>query len=401
MTECITSELRFRASSRHELIARFDGGNITSDGGSLLLRPADDPLRLLERFAACFREHRAPKRVEHVIEELARQRVYGLALGYEDLVDHDELRRDPLLAAMVGKRDSGGVKRRKRDQGHGLAGSVALNRLELSRPETAAEDRYRRISLDEGVVDTLLVDVFLESNQRAPKRIVLDLDATDDPRHGEHEGRFFNVYCDCYCYMPLYIFCGKHLSCPRLRTTNQDGAVGSLEELERIVKRIRGSWPKVQIVVRADSGFCSDWLLSWCKDEGADYIVGLARNARLEERSTDLRQLAAGHSEMGGRTQKIFGRFWWTTRSSWSRQRVVIAKPEHSSRGANPRFIVTSLACKSDAEARRFARRCTAFGATLRTASRSSRCASMPTARARQRFGPTRCGSTYPQSPTC
>ncbi len=353
MTECIPSELRFRAPSRHELIARFDGGNITSDGGSLLLRAADDRVRLLERFAGCFRDHRAAERVEHTIEELARQRVYGLALGYEDLVDHDDLRRDPLLASMVGKRDPGGVKRRERDQGHGLAGSRTLNRLELSRPETAAEDRYRRISLDEEAVDTLLVDVFIESHRRAPKRIVLDLDATDDPLHGDQEGRFFHGYYDCYCYMPLYIFCGEHLLCARLRPSNQDGAAGSLEELERIVKRIRGRWSKVQIVVRADSGFCRDWLLSWCEDEGVDYIVGLARNSRLEEEIADMRRLAAGLSELTGKTEKVFGRFKWTTRNSWSRKRMVIAKAEHSSRGANPRFIVTSLPCKSDAEARR------------------------------------------------
>jgi len=347
MTQCTQPSARFRAPSTHELVARFDGGDITSDAGSMLLRAADDRIRLLDRFAGCFSDHRDPRRVEHTVAELARQRVFGLALGYEDLVDHDDLRRDPLLASLVGKRDPQGAQRGTRDRGHGLAGSRTLNRLELSTPEAASGDRYRRISLDHDAVDRLFMDVFIESHKRAPKRIVLDLDATDDKLHGMQEGRFFHGYYDSYCYMPLYIFCGEHLLAARLRPSNIDGAAGSLDELERIVGRIRARWPKMQIIVRGDSGFCRDWLMDWCEQRNVDYILGLARNARLEDQAAPLLEAARGLCEVSGRTVKLFSFFRWRTRDSWSRQRLVIAKGEYSRLGPNPRFIVTTLPCRS------------------------------------------------------
>ena len=353
MTECTQRELRFRGPSGHEVVARFDGGDITSDSGSLLLRAADDRLRLVERFATCFPDHRDPRRVEHSVEEMARQRVFGLALGYEDLVDHDDLRRDPLLAAMVGKRDPKGAKRRNADRGHALAGSRTLNRLELSVPETAQADRYRRTSLDTDAVDELLIDVFIKAHKRAPRRIVLDLDATDDPLHGKQEGRFFHGYYNCYCYLPLYIFCGEHLLCARLRRSNRDGAAGSCEELERIVGRIRERWPKVQIIVRADSGFCRDWLMSWCEERDVDYVLGVARNARLEERVAVLMDYAGQICERKDETVRLYNSFPWQTLGSWSRERLVIAKGEYSKKGPNPRFIVTSLPCASPQEAAR------------------------------------------------
>ena len=356
MTECTQTELRFRSPSGHELVARFDGGDITSDAGSLLLRAADDRTRLVERFARCFVDHRDPLRIEHTVEEMVRQRVYGLALGYEDLVDHDDLRRDPLLASLIGKRDPRGLARRERDRGHGLAGSRTLNRVELSTPDGAAQDRYRRIALDHDAVDGLLVDVFLEAHKRAPKRIVLDLDATDDPLHGNQEGRFFHGYYNGYCYLPLYIFCGEHLLCARLRRANIDAAAGSREELERIVGRIRARWPRVQIVIRADSGFCRDWLMSWCEREKVDYVLGVARNPRLEERVEPLLMLAKHHCERRGKTVKRFGFFQWRTLDSWSRKRTVIAKGEYSARGPNPRFIVTSLSCRKPVDAKRLYR---------------------------------------------
>ncbi len=358
MTDCTSDGLRFRAASGHELIARFDGGDITSDAGVLLLRAADDSARIVERFAECFADHRKRMSVEHTAEELVRQRVYGLALGYEDLVDHDDLRRDPLLASMVGKRDPKGRSRGERDRGYGLAGSRTLNRLELGSPEEAAGHRYKRIALDTDAVDDLLVDLFLEAHDRAPRQIVLDLDATDDPLHGGQEGRFFHGYYDCYCYLPLYIFCGEHLLCARVRRSNIDAAAGSLEELQRIVARIRRRWRKVRILIRADSGFCRDWLMSWCeKEERVDYVLGLAKNRRLEESISSLQELAKAASEASGERAAFFRSFKWRTRTSWSRRRWVIGKAEHSSFGANPRFVVTSLPCRSRREAKRVYRR--------------------------------------------
>ena len=356
MTECTQPELRFRAPSGHELVARFDGGDMTSDAGMLLLRRADDRIRLVERFAGCFSDHRDPCRVEHTTEELVRQRVYGLALGYEDQVDHDDLRNDPLLASLIGKRDVKGKKRGERDRGKALAGSRTLNRLELSTPEDAAGDRYRRIALDQEAVDRLLVDLFLEAHDRAPRRIVLDLDATDDPLHGKQEGRFFHGYYNCYCYLPLYIFCGEHLLCARLRRSNIDASAGSREELERIVAQIRARWPKVRILVRGDSGFCRDSLMSWCEAEGVDYVFGVARNPRLEDRVGPLLGLAEGLFEARQRRVQLYSFFQWRTLDSWSRSRTVIAKGEHSRLGSNPRFIVTSLPCRDIEDAKRLYR---------------------------------------------
>jgi Transposase DDE domain group 1 len=353
MTECTQGSLRFRSPSGHEIVADFDGGDITSDAGSLLLRAVDDRARVISRFAGCFTDHRDPGRIEHTVEEMARQRVFGLALGYEDLVDHDDLRRDPLLASVIGKRDPKGASRRDRDQGNGLAGSRTLNRLELSTPDAAATDRYRRIALDPESVDDLLVDLFLEAYKHAPRRIVLDLDATDDPLHGRQEGRFFHGYYDCYCYLPLYIFAGEHLLCARLRRSNIDAAAGSVEELQRIVSRIRARWPKVKVVIRGDSGFCRDRLMNWCEKEKVDYVLGLARNSRLEDQVAPLLGLAKDRFESCGKATRLYGTFKWRTLDSWSRARRVIAKGEHNALGANPRFIVTSLPCRTAKEAKR------------------------------------------------
>ena len=357
MTECNQHELRLRAPSGHELVARFDGGDITSDAGCVLLRAADDRTHLVDRFASCFTDHRNPLLIEHKVEELVRQRVYGLALGCEDQSDHDELRLDPLLASMVGKRGPKGKARRERDRGKGLAGSRTLNRLELSTPDGAQADRYRRISMDSDAVDDLLIDVFLEAHKRAPRRIVLDLDATDDPLHGTQEGRFFHGYYNCYCYLPLYIFCGEHLLCARLRPSDRDGAAGSVEELERIVGRIRARWPRVQVVIRGDSGFCRDWLMTWCERNKVHFIIGVARNPRLEEHVAPLMSLAKSQQERCGRTVRRYGTFMWTTLDTWSCKRRLIAKAEYSRLGSNPRFIVTTLPCRSPKEAKRLYRK--------------------------------------------
>jgi hypothetical protein len=206
------------------------------------------------------------------VEELVAQRVYGLALGYEDLNDHEELRNDPLLAVLVEKADPGNQT---------LAGKSTLNRLELTKETASRKERYKKIVLDHGAVDRLLVQVFLQAHQEAPKEIILDLDATDDPLHGQQEGRFFHGYYGHYCYLPLYIFCGEFLLCARLRSSNIDASEGSVGELQRIVEQIRCAWPEVRIVVRGDSGFCREELMAWCEANRVEYLLGLAKNERL------------------------------------------------------------------------------------------------------------------------
>ena len=340
-TDCIPHQLEFQGLTRRTVVASFDGGTVSSDGGVLLLAEVDRRLGLLELFAACFKDHRNPDLVEHSIEELVRQRVFGLALGYEDLNDHDELRTDPLLASVVGKSDpTGSDRRQEQDRGKPLAGKSTLNRLEWG---TVKQDRYRKISLDIEAVDRFFVDIFLAAYQKAPAEIVLDLDATDDPLHGEQEGRFFHGYYGGYCYLPLYIFCGSHLLCSRLREANVDASFGAVTELDRIVARIRQSWPEVRIIVRGDSGFAREELMSWCESHGVDFVLGLARNARLQRALGGELEQARAQFEESGKAARVFKDFVYQTKKSWSRQRRVVGKAEHLSKGANPRFIVTSL----------------------------------------------------------
>jgi hypothetical protein len=299
---------------------------------------------ILRQFAACFRDYRDPVRIEHPVEELVAQRVYGLALGYEDLNDHDALRRDPLLAVLVEKADPrGDERRRERDQGQALAGKSTLNRLELTAAQVAEDERYKKIALDTAAVDRMLVEVFLQAHREAPSEIILDLDCTDDPLHGEQEGRFFHGYYGHYCYLPLYIFCGEHLLGARLRPSNIDPAAGSKEELERIVKQIRQAWPQVRIIVRGDSGFCHEELMAWCEEQKVDYVLGLAKNQRLKAAIAPELEQAAKQYQQTGRAARVFKEFAYQTRKSWSRARRVVAKAEHLEKGANPRFVVTSL----------------------------------------------------------
>jgi hypothetical protein len=335
------------------VVGRFDGGAITSDGGGLLLREVDQRLGLLVRLAECFSDYRNPNSIEHDVRALVAQRVYGLALGYEDLNDHDALRSDSLLAVLVGKRDLTGEERvRERDQGQPLAASSTLNRLELSTPEAAASDRYKKIAADPEALDKLLVDLFLESYEQPPREIWLDLDATDDPLHGHQEGRFFHAYYGCYCYLPLYIFCGEHLLCARLRPSNRDGAAGSVAELERIVTQIRERWPQTRIVIRADSGFCRDAIMSWCEAQSIGYVLGLARNQRLHRALGREMAEARTEHERTGRPARRFRDFRYRTRKSWSCERRVVGKAEYLPNKANPRFVVTNLP-KSRAAAKR------------------------------------------------
>ena len=333
-TECIADLFGFAPVEGRRVEASFDGGMITSDAGGLLLGATDRAIGLIERFAGCFIDRRAPELIEHEVRTLVGQRVFGLALGYVDLNDHDHLRHDRLLAVLLGKLAA------KRSDCAPIAGKSTLNRLELSCPEPT---KYHRISHDGTAIETLLVDLFVEAHRRAPRQIVLDLDATDDPLHGHQEGRFFHGYYDNYCYLPLYVTCGRHLLAAKLRRSNIDGAAGAEAELARIVERIRARWPSVCILVRADSGFARDSLMAWCEAHGVDFVLGLARNARLAEEIEWHMARAETESRRTGQPARRFKDFRYTTRKSWSRRRRVIGKAEWTQGEANPRFIVTSL----------------------------------------------------------
>jgi hypothetical protein len=324
------------------VVASFDGGAVTSDAGSLLLGATDRAIGLVDRFASCFCDYRRADLIEHDVSTLVGQRIFGIALGYEDLNDHDELRHDPVMATLAGKLEAG------RADCAPLAGKSTLNRLELSRPEPT---RYHKISHDPAAIEDLFVTLFVEAHKKAPKQIILDLDATDDPIHGHQEGRFFHGYYDSYCYLPLYIFCGRHLLAAKLRRANIDGAAGAREEVERIIAQIRRSWPRTRILLRADSGFCREELMAWCEANKVDYLFGLAKNKRLiAEIEPELAE-ATDESRRTGKAARRFKDFMWCTLDSWSRRRRVIGKAEVTQGDTNPRFVVTSLKA-SEAKAR-------------------------------------------------
>lgn len=331
MTECIQSSFEFAGPGRRTAVARFDGGTISSDGGAMLLERTNQRLNLLGRAAACFQDQRKPWLVKHKVAEMIAQRVYALALGYEDLSDHDQLRQDPLLALLSGKQQLGEEP---------LAGKSTLNRLELS---TAKPNRYKKICCEREALDELLTAVFVEAHAEPPDEIVLDLDVTDLPLHGHQEGRFFHGFYDSYCYLPLYIFSGEHLLCARLRTADQDASAGSLKEVKRIVKQIRKAWPQVRIMVRADSGFCREGLMKWCEKNQVDYVLGIARNERLRGMIDKEMAEAAQLYEQTKQPARVFAEFRYRTHKSWSRKRRVVAKAEYLESKENPRFVVTSL----------------------------------------------------------
>lgn len=334
MTECTQSGFEFQGHFSREVVARFDGGAISSDGGSLLLREADRRLNLLPRLAKCFLDGREQRRVEHSVQEMLAQRIYGLALGYEDINDHEQLRRDPLMAVLAGRKDAE----------RALAGKSTLNRLELG---TGIGDRYKKITFWKAGIDELLVSVFIESHTAAPKRIILDLDTTDFALHGKQEGRFFHGYYDSYCYLPLYVMCGDHVLCARLREANSDAAAGAVAEISPIVAQIRAAWPETQIILRGDSGFCREELMCWCEDNGVDYVFGLARNVRLRRIIGAEMWQATQQWEQTRKPARVFAEFDYQTRRSnkrgWRRARRVVAKAEHIDGKENPRFVVTSL----------------------------------------------------------
>jgi hypothetical protein len=343
-TECTSPDLVFQPLGQRTVVGRFDGGTISSDGGCLLLGEAERLTGTLRQLAATFTDYRDPDAIEHTVAHLVAQRVHGLALGYEDLNDHDVLRLDPLLATLVGKADPTGSDRlRARDRGKALAGKSTLNRLELTPPDATAASRYQKIVARPEAIERLFVDLFLQAHPAAPARLVLDLDATDDPLHGHQEGRFFHGYYKEFCYLPLYVFCGEYLLAARLRTADNDASYGSVEELERIIAQIRAVWPEVRILLRADSGFCREELMAWCEMHGVDYLFGLAKNSRLVEALAPA--LADAHARylQTGVAARVFADFVYQTRDSWSRARRVVGKAEYLPKGPNPRFVVTSL----------------------------------------------------------
>jgi hypothetical protein len=316
------------------VVASFDGGSITSDAGALLLGQTDRAIRLTERFAGCFTDGRAAELVEHQVSTLVMQRVIGIALGYEDLNDHDQLRCDPVLAVLADKLEA------SRQNCAPLAGKSTLNRLELSRGEAT---RYHKVSHDPVAIETLFVDLFLDAHRTAPKQIILDLDATDDPLHGQQEGRFFHGYYDCYCYLPLYVFCGRHLLAAKLRRANIDAAAGAVEEVARLVALIRRRWRRTRILLRGDSGFAREALMAWCEAHRVDFVFGLAGNDRLHKAVIQELITATIDSMRTGKPARCFKDFSYTTRGNWSRERRVIGKAEVTGNEANPRFVVTSL----------------------------------------------------------
>ena len=334
-TECNPEPLLFAPVDGRAVVASFDGGAITSDAGALLLGATDRTIDLVRRFAACFSDGRDRERIAHAVATLVAQRVFGIALGYEDLIDHDQIRHDPVLAVLAGKLAA------RRCGWAPLAGKSTLNRLEHA--PSGGPGRYHKIGHDATAVERLFVDLFLEAHARAPKQIILDLDATDDPVHGRQEGRFFHGYYDAYCYLPLYVFCGRHLLAAKLRRSNIDASAGAVEEVARIVVQIRSRWPRVRILLRADSGFAREGLMTWCEANRVDFVFGLARNARLvEEIAVELVQ-AEGEAGRTGQPARRYRDFRWATLDSWSRRRRVIGKAEWTGGEPNPRFVVTSL----------------------------------------------------------
>ena len=348
-TECNRQAFDFQALARRNVTATFDGGAITSDAGGLLLREVEAKTGILRQFAACFTDHRDPERIEHTVQELVSQRVFGLTLGYEDLNDHDSLRHDPLFGLLVGKADPTGQDRQRHaDQGKALAGKSTLNRLERTPVGANRKSRYKKIVARHRDIESFFVTTFLNLHPEPLSEIVLDLDATDDPIHGHQAGRFFNGYYDSYCYMPLYIFCGEHLLCAKLRPSNIDGAAGAQKQLARIVAQIRQrpGWEKVRIIARGDSGFQRELLMQWCEANGVEYVFGLAKNNRLLRILGGEMHEAKLQFEATGQAARVFKDFTYQTKKSWIRERRVVGKAEHLDKGANPRFVVTSISAE-------------------------------------------------------
>jgi hypothetical protein len=335
--------LYFQGLGARKVAVDFEGGTLTTDAGGLLLREVDLRQRILDGFLECFQDTRDQRYVDHGLRQMIAQRVYGICLGYEDLNDHDQLRYDPLFAALCQCRDPLGEGRRKEaDKGKALANKATVDRMESG---GLVADRYKKIICSDEKVRRFFVSHFQKfyNGGRAPKRIVIDVDATHDEVHGKQEGRFFHGFYNCYCYLPLYIFCDDYLLAATLRPSSIDVSSGTDTELELIVEQIRKAWPKTQIIIRGDSGFAREWLMSWCEARGVDYLFGLGRNSRLRKRiSRQMREAAALHLSTG-EAARVLKDFRYRTLKSWSRGRRVIGKAEYTHGAENPRFVVTSL----------------------------------------------------------
>ena len=344
-TECNRGSFDFGTAERRNVVGAFDGGAITSDAGALLLGQTDKAIRLVSRLSDCFQDGRNPVFVVHQLAAMLRQRIFGIALGYEDINDHDQLRHDPVLGVL------GNCLTSKRSDCAPLAGKSTLNRLEHA--AKVGTDPYHKITHDPAAIERLFVTLMMDDHDEPPRRLTIDIDATHDPIHGEQEGRHFNAFYDCYCYLPLYIFAGRHLLAAKLRSADKDAADGAKEEIARIVAQIRERWPDVRIILRADSGFARDDLMEWCENNGVDYIFGLARNVRLVgavKRELVLARRASRRSGLAERRFTVLAK--WDTREGWAKPRKVVAKAEWTEGKANPRFIVTSLHW-SDGDARK------------------------------------------------
>ncbi len=339
-TQCNTKQIEFLPfksleTSRNspgskrtrKVIAKFDSDKVSSDGGVALLREAEHRFGVIRRFAECFIDHRNPNYITHPVFSIVAQRVLAICCGYEDVNDHDRFRSDPLASMFCGTSSP-------------LAGKSTVNRMELGEPET---DRYKKIVADFCAIERQFVELFRRFHGKAPRKIVLDIDVTDDPVHGNQEGKFYHGYYGGYCYAPSYIFCGRHLLGCQLREANQDSAAGATEELERIVSQIREKWKNTRIIIRGDAGFCRDELMSWCEGNGVDYVLGMGRTSRLMKRVKKQARKAQVDYMKTKRPSRRFASFWFRTKKSWSCRRRVVCKAEHLERGSNTRFIVTSL----------------------------------------------------------
>lgn len=350
-TECKQESFGFQDVGGRAVVAKFDGGRVTSDAGSLLFREAASRFGILKRFAECFTDHRDPERIEFTVEELVSQRVCGLICGYEDLNDHDTLRVDPVLAAFVGREDITGKDREKeRDKGKPLAGKSTLNRIELSkRTYEGEQEKYKKIICDESKVSEFLLQIFIATQKKRRRKVrllILDLDATDTPLHGGQEGRHYHGYYNNYCYLPLYIFCDDIPLAAKLRSSNIDGSAGSVEELEKVVPTLQREFPDAKILVRADSGFAREEIMRFCEENHIDFLFGLAGNSRLiSEIEAELAEAKAKFEETK-QPSRVFKEFQYQTLTTWSKERRVIGKAEHLEKGSNPRFVVTSLTKK-------------------------------------------------------
>ncbi|MBD2293613.1 IS1380 family transposase [Anabaena sphaerica FACHB-251] len=363
--DCIPEKFIFEQVKSCPVIVNFKGEPVTSDAGLTLIAELDRKREITSRLAGCFKDYREPNKILHPVNSLIAQRIYGLIMGYEDINDHETLRHDPIFSLAVGKVINSG-------QGAiTLAGKSTLNRLEHCPEDVSsrADSRYHRIEHDGSAIETLLVELFIESYRKPPRQIILDLDVTDDLVHGNQEETFFNPYYRGYCYTPLYIFCGKHLLAAKLRASNVDPAGGGLEELQRVIKIIRSKWKDVKIIIRGDSAYSRDDIMSWCESQSEiDYVFGLAPNNRLLQLSQSIKYRAS--QEYSGKLQPIVEFFqslfppspdlkndatafvrnsvWYCsldyqTLDSWSRNRRVVAKVEYSEKEVDTRFVVTSL----------------------------------------------------------